>query len=139
MLSESLSRRERRPLAPPGEAFQYNLFTNEADPLEVDVEPGPAPAGHLDERLDEGIGVVKSEEGSHVVVTGFGCWFGKKSERLVVRRGDGKVPYQFPFLRLQEVIVASRGISVSTELVSDLCERGALGGNPPGALQLSSR
>jgi CRISP-associated protein Cas1 len=68
--------------------------------------------------------VVSSAEGSHVIVTGFGCWLGKRSERLAVRRGDGKVLYQFPFRRLQEVIVGSRGISVTSDLIGELCDRG---------------
>jgi CRISP-associated protein Cas1 len=115
---------ERRRPAPPGLAFQYNLFTETAEQIEVDVDldtPSVFPDRDL---IDEGISVVKSEEGSHVIVTGFGCWLGKKSERMVVKRGDGKVLYQFPFLRLQEVVVSGRGVSLSTELVSELCARG---------------
>jgi CRISPR-associated protein Cas1 len=115
---------DRKPMAPDGYAFQYNLFTGSEEPISIEVDMADQATDERRERLDEGIEVVKSTEGSHVIVTGFGCWLGKKSERLAVRRGDGKVLYQFPLLRLQEVIVGSRGISVTTDLIDELCQRG---------------
>jgi CRISPR-associated protein Cas1 len=50
-------------------------------------------------------------------------YLGKKSERLIVRKGK-EVVYQFPFFRIHEVVVASRGVSLSTDLLEELCTRG---------------
>jgi len=115
---------DRKPVAPAGYGFQYNLFTGSEDPIVIEVDVAGPATDERRERLDEGIEVVKSAEGSHVIVTGFGCWLGKKSERLAVRRGDGKVLYEFALLRLQEVIVGSRGISMTADLIDELCQRG---------------
>jgi CRISPR-associated protein Cas1 len=56
-------------------------------------------------------------------VSGFGLFIGKKSERVVVRQGKS-VCAQVPLMRLQEIIVASRGVSFSSDLIQELCERG---------------
>lgn len=48
---------------------------------------------------------------------------GKKSERLVVRK-QSKALYEFPLFRISEILVASPGISVSTDLISEACKRG---------------
>ena len=58
-----------------------------------------------------------------MVISGFGLYLGKKSERLIVRK-DRTVLYQFPFFRIQEVVVASKGISLSSDLLEELCVRG---------------
>src|SRR5439155_51969 len=34
------------------------------------------------------------------------------------------VVYQFPFFRIHEIVVASRGVSLSTDLLEELCTRG---------------
>jgi CRISPR-associated protein Cas1 len=104
--------------------LQVNLFTGAAEPLKVQV-PEPPPESEGEEvELDEGISVVKSENLSQVIVSGRGCFLSKKSERMLVKRPDGKVLYQFPMFRLSEVIVNSRGVGFSSDLIEELCERG---------------
>lgn len=107
------------PLMPSG-AAQYNLFTREAEPLPIDV-PDLAAAREL--RIDDGIALVKSDDTSQLILSGYGLFLGKKSERLIVRKGKNVV-YQFPFFRIHEVVVASRGVSLSTDLIEELCARG---------------
>lgn len=98
---------------------QFNLFTNEAEivPLLIDRD--------VDDEIliDEGISLIKSGDSSQIVLSGFGIFLSKKSERLIVKK-NSKVVYEFPFFRLNEVIIASRGISLSSDLVEELCERG---------------
>lgn len=94
---------------------QFNLFTGEAEPVPVFVDK--------EVFIDEGISLVKNGDASQIILSGFGIFLGKKSERLIVKK-DGGVIYQFPFFRLNEVIIASRGISFSSDLIEELCERG---------------
>ncbi|MEW6108222.1 MAG: CRISPR-associated endonuclease Cas1 [Nitrospirota bacterium] len=104
---------EKLPLA------QFNLFTGEADPIPLLIDKDVS-----DEIfIDEGISLIKSGDSSQVVLSGFGIFLSKKSERLIVKKSN-KVIYEFPFFRLNEVIVASRGISLSSDLIEELCERG---------------
>jgi CRISPR-associated protein Cas1 len=122
---------DRRPGAPTaaeavGDRFagvpaQLNLLTGEPETLRIDVEAGEE---GVEERVADGISMVKGELGETVILTGFGLYLGKKSERLTVRAPGGAVIYQFPFFRLQEVVVGSRGISLSSDLIEALCERG---------------
>lgn len=104
---------EKLPLA------QFNLFTNEAEsiPLLIDKD--------VDDEIfiDEGISLIKSGDSSQIVLSGFGIFLSKKSERFLVKK-NSKVVYEFPFFRLNEVIIASRGISLSSDLIEELCERG---------------
>jgi CRISPR-associated protein Cas1 len=99
---------------------QFNIFTGEAEPLPIAV-PDPEIGREL--RIDDGIGLVKSDDGSQLILSGYGLFLAKKSERLVVRKGKDVV-YQFPFFRIHEVVVASRGVSISTDLLEELCSRG---------------
>jgi len=99
---------------------QFNLFTREAEPLPVEV-PDPADAREL--RIDDGISLVKSDDTSQLILSGYGLFLGKKSERLIVRKGKDVV-YQFPFFRLHEVVIASRGVSISSDLLEEVCARG---------------
>jgi hypothetical protein len=73
--------------------LQRNLFTGEAETLKVDVyEDLPE-----DETiLDKGISVVKTDDMAQLIVSGFGLYLGKKSERLIVPK-DKTAVYQFPF------------------------------------------
>lgn len=100
--------------------LQRNLFTGEPETLKVDVQENLPEDETI---LDEGISVVKTEDMAQLIVSGFGLYLGKKSERLVVRK-DKTVVYQFPFFRIQEVVIASRGISISSDLLEELCVRG---------------
>ena len=49
--------------------------------------------------------------------------FGKKSERLLVRKGKDVI-YQFPFFRINEVVVGSKGMSMSSDFLEEVCARG---------------
>jgi CRISPR-associated protein Cas1 len=105
------------PKLPPG---QYNLFTGELEPLPIDI-PDPREPGEV--QVDEGIALVKTADSSQLVLSGFGLFLRKKSERLLIKKGENLI-YQFPFFRLTEVVIASRGIALSSDLVEELCERG---------------
>ena len=74
--------------------------------------------------------VAKTEDGAQLILSGYGIYLGKKSERLQVKVA-GKVAkdangssYEFPFFRLSEVVIASRGVSFSSDLLEEFCERG---------------
>jgi len=70
---------------------QRNLFTGEPEPLRVEV-PDLVPEDET--AIDEGISLVKTEDMAQLIVSGFGLYLGKKSERLVVRK-DKTIVYQF--------------------------------------------
>jgi CRISPR-associated protein Cas1 len=110
------------PRKPPAPA-QYNWITGT-----VDIEPEQyelllPPADDIVLPHDDTVTLLATENGSQLYVSGFGLYIGKKSERLVVKQGK-TVCAQVPFMRLQEVIVASRGVSFSSDLVEELCARG---------------
>jgi len=74
--------------------------------------------------------VAKTEDLAQVILSGYGIYLGKKSERLQIRVA-GKVAkdangstYEFPFFRLSEVVIASRGVSFSSDLLEEFCEHG---------------
>lgn len=114
--SESLA-----PSAQPLSPAQFNLLTGRAEVIPIEV---PEPSDSADEiRVDEGISLVKSEDGSQLILSGFGLFLSKKSERLLVRKGKDVI-YQFPFFRLHEVVVGSRGITLSSDLLAEICQRG---------------
>ncbi len=112
------------PRIPPAQApapLQVNLFTGQAEVEPVQLvlelpEPPPRPA-------QEEPAVTASEDASQLYVSGFGLMLGKKSERLVVK-SKGRIVYQAPFFRLQHVTVGSRGVSFSSDLLEELCQRG---------------
>ena len=104
---------EKLPLA------QFNLFTGEPEPVALLVDKDVEDEVFI----DNGISLIKSGDSSQIVLSGFGIFLSKKSERLIVKKSN-KVIYEFPFFRLNEVIVASRGISLSSDLIEELCERG---------------
>ena len=99
---------------------QRNLFTGEPEPIHVDIDHA-IPEDETE--VDDGISLVKTEDSAQLILSGFGLYLGKKSERLIVRKGK-EVVYQFPFFRIQEVVVASKGISISSDLLEELCVRG---------------
>lgn len=72
-----------------------------------------------------------------VVVSGFGTFVGKRSERLLIRNGvrgrasnqkdtrtDEPEEQEIPLFRVGEILVPSRGVSISTELVEAAVSRG---------------
>jgi CRISPR-associated protein Cas1 len=99
---------------------QINLFTGKDEPVHVPVE------SEFDEdeiQVGEGITLVKSGDASQLIISGFGAFMGKKGERLIVKLGK-KVIYEFPLFRLSEVSVTSRGVTLSSDLLMELCQRG---------------
>lgn len=108
---------------PPASEGQYNWITGGVDILPEQMQ---LPLPPLDDAVvpDDGtVTLLATENGSQLFVSGFGLFIGKKSERVVVRQGKS-VCAQVPFMRLQEIIIASKGISLSSDLVEELCERG---------------
>jgi CRISPR-associated protein Cas1 len=67
--------------------------------------------------------VAQTEDAGQLILSGFGIYLGKKSERLQIKL-QGKLAYEFPFFRISEVVVASRGVSLSSDLLKELCEHG---------------
>lgn len=74
--------------------------------------------------------VAKAEDLAHLIISGFGVYLGKRSERLQVKL-SGKVAkdengsaYEFPLFRISEVVIASRGVSISSDLIEEFSERG---------------
>lgn len=109
------------PRKPP--ARQYNWITEDFETIPEQLEL-PLPA--IDEVVlpaDDTVTLLATENGSQLLVSGFGLFLGKKGERVVVKKGKA-VCAQVPFLRLQEVVVGSSGVSFSSDLVEDLCARG---------------
>jgi CRISPR-associated protein Cas1 len=108
---------------PPASAAQYNWITGGVDVAPEQLELPLPPIDDVVLPDDGSVILLATENGSQLFVSGFGLFIGKKSERVVVRRGKS-VCAQLPLMRLQEIIVASRGVSFSSDLVEELCERG---------------
>jgi len=98
---------------------QLNLFTKEPTPIPVLVDR------EVDDELKitEEVSLVRTGDASQLVLSGFGLFISKQGERLLVRKGK-ELLYEFPFYRLSEVTLASRGITISTDLIMELSERG---------------
>jgi CRISPR-associated protein Cas1 len=107
----------------PPASQQYNFLSERYDvvPEQLDLElPVPDEVVLPD---DSTVTLLATENGAQLLVAGFGLYIGKKGERIVVKKG-GKVCAQIPFMRAQEVIIASRGVSFSSDLLEELCARG---------------
>lgn len=89
----------------------------------ADLPKEPLVFGVLPKRAKEPPMVAKAADSAQLILSGFGIFLSKKSERLLVKL-SGKVVYEFPFFRISEVVVASRGVSLSSDLIKDFCERG---------------
>jgi len=83
----------------------------------------PLVFGVLPELEKELPSVVKTEDAAQLILSGFGIYLGKKSERLQIKLSN-KTLHEFPFFRISEVVVASRGVSLSSDLIKEFCERG---------------
>jgi len=81
----------------------------------------PEPAAF--DRNEEGVSLLVTEGGTQLFVAGFGLFVGKKSERVVVRQGKRNIG-EVAFLKLQEIIVGSKGVSFSSDLLEEACSRG---------------
>jgi CRISPR-associated protein Cas1 len=58
-----------------------------------------------------------------LILSDFGLFVGKKSERLVVRKG-GTTQQEIPLHKLEQVIIASTGVSLSADVVKECADRG---------------
>jgi CRISPR-associated protein Cas1 len=121
MADEALHEAPVEEIQRPLSAAQYNLFTGAAEPIPVEVSEPEELGREL--RVDDGITLVKSEDGSQLILSGYGLFLSKKSERLLVRKGKDVI-YQFPFFRINEVVVGSKGVSLSSDLLEEVCARG---------------
>ena len=121
MPDEALNEVVQSPEAERYSPAQFNLFTGAAELIPIEIAEPEEPGREI--RVDEGISLVKTEDGSQVILSGFGLFLSKKSERLLVRKGKDVI-YQFPFFRLNEVVVGSKGITLSSDLLEELCIRG---------------
>lgn len=102
---------------------QYNWITGS---LEVAPEQLPLPLeppGDTFVPEDGSAVLLATENGAQLFISGFGLFVGKKSERVVIQKGK-QLCGQVPLLRLQELIIASKGVSFSSDLVEELCARG---------------
>jgi CRISPR-associated protein Cas1 len=109
------------PRKPP--ASQYNWITGAYDTVPEQLE---LPLPPIEETIlpDDGSATLLStDNGTQLLVAGFGLFLGKKSERVVVKKGKA-VCAQVPLLRIQEIVIGSRGVSVSSDLIEELCGRG---------------
>ncbi len=58
-----------------------------------------------------------------LIVSGFGYFLGKQSGRLVIKEKKMKIA-QYAMSNLDEILVMSRGATVSTSLINEACKRG---------------
>src|SRR6476661_3466718 len=103
------------PRKPPA-AAQFNWITGGLDITPEQIELPLAPLDDAVLPLDNTVTLLATENGSQLFVS-------KKSERVVVKKGKS-VCAQVPLMRLQEIIIASRGVTFSSDLLEELCERG---------------
>jgi len=74
-------------------------------------------------RICDEVVLARTGDASQLVLSGFGLFLSKKEERLVIRKGKD-ILYEFPFYRLNELTLVSKGISLSSDLIMELCARG---------------
>lgn len=60
-----------------------------------------------------------------LIIDKYGLYLGKKSERLVIKKGKD-VLEEHPLMNLERLTIASMGISISTDLLRDCTERGIM-------------
>lgn len=97
-------------LRKPPVAAQYNWISGN---LDITPEQMDLPLPPIDDVIlprDETVSLLATETGSQLFIAGFGLFVGKKSERVVVRK-DKAICAQVPLMRLQEIIIGSRGVS----------------------------
>lgn len=102
-------------------ARQYNFLTESyeaGEPEQLTLE-----LVEVEEGWPNHIALLATENGAQFYCSGFGIFLGKKSERLTVKQ-QGKTIGEIPLFKLQEIVIASRGISISVDLIEAACERG---------------
>lgn len=110
------------PRKPPA-AEQYNWVTERYDATPEQMELPLPPVDDAVLPSDNTVTLLATENGSQLLVSGFGLYIGKKGERVVVKQGKS-VCAQVPLMRLQEILIASRGVSFSSDLLEEVCARG---------------
>jgi CRISPR-associated protein Cas1 len=121
--SDALPVFSRAGLRKPPVPAQYNWIR---DSFDVAVEQLELPFPPQDDAIlpeDGSVVLLATENGAQLLVSGFGLFVGKKGARVVVRKGK-ETCGQLPLLRLQEIVLSSKGISLSTDLLEELCGRG---------------
>ncbi|MFN8577123.1 MAG: CRISPR-associated endonuclease Cas1 [Candidatus Sericytochromatia bacterium] len=58
-----------------------------------------------------------------VIVSNFGSFISKKSERMVIKEGT-EIIKEIPFFRIGEVIIGKKGVSLSTDFIAEASQRG---------------
>ncbi len=58
-----------------------------------------------------------------LLLSDFGTFCGKRSERLVVRKADGEEE-EIPLFRVDEIVVAKQGVTISSDLIDEAVQRG---------------
>jgi CRISPR-associated protein Cas1 len=108
------------PRKPPA---QYNWITGgwEVTPEQLELPLEAPDDTFLSE--DGSAVLLATDNGAQLLVAGFGFFLGKKGERVVIRKGR-EVCGQVPLLRLQEIVIGAKGVSFSSDLLEQLCERG---------------
>lgn len=104
-------------------AAQYNWISGSFESSAEQLALPLPPLSDTNLPGDETVTLLSTESGSQLLVSGFGLFIGKKSERVVVKQGK-KVLAQVPLLRLQEIVIGSRGVSLSSDLIEESCGRG---------------
>lgn len=106
-------------------SLQYNWITAEFESAAPEQIPLPLLIADSEVILpgDDRAFLLQTENGSHLVISGFGLFAGRKSERVIIRQ-SGSVCAQVPLMRLQEIVIASKGISLSADLIESACARG---------------
>ncbi len=59
----------------------------------------------------------------HLIVDEFGAFVGKHSERILVTKGDQKIA-QAPLIHLESILIASQGVSLSSDAIRECTQRG---------------
>lgn len=104
-------------------AFPIGYMPTRKPPVRSDGTGTRSFEHHFDSTDNRQLYVAQAEDAAQLILSGFGMYLGKKSERLQIKLG-GKAVYEFPFFRISEVVVASRGVSLSSDLLKEFCERG---------------
>lgn len=100
---------------------QLNLFSQDPTPIPLFVDLA---VGEEDEiRISDEIVLARTGDASQLVLSGYGLFVSKKQERIIVRKGK-ELLYEFPMYRISELTIASRGVSISSDAIMDLSERG---------------
>jgi CRISPR-associated protein Cas1 len=58
-----------------------------------------------------------------ILVDQYGCSLGKTSERVVVKN-KGQLIQEIPFFQLKEIVITSKGVTISTDVISECMQHG---------------